>query len=101
MFRVIVEQAVKDDVLLLYCDLKTRHPGSHHPVRWLDDIQAAIAELAESAERCGLAYEDRFFAETVRQRLHNSYKILFAIRGDRVHVLHVRHQHQNPADLVP
>lgn len=47
-----------------------------------------------------LAYEDRFFAETIRQRLFDSYKILFVIREDRVHVLHIRHQAQDPEDLL-
>ena len=101
MFRVVVEREARDNVRARYDELKTRTPGSDHPARWFDEIRAAIAGLAESAERCGLAYEDRFFAETIRQRLHGSYKILFTIREDRVHVLHVRHQHQDPAALRP
>lgn len=101
MLQVIVEQEARDNVRLLYQDLKKRNPGSEYPVRWFVGIRAAIVELGESAERCGPAYEDRFFAETIRQRLYESYKILFTIRGGRVHVLHVRHQHQNPADLLP
>jgi plasmid stabilization system protein ParE len=47
-----------------------------------------------------VAYEDRFFAEPIRQRLFDSYKILFAIREDTVHVLHIRHQAQDPEDLI-
>lgn len=101
MFRVVVEREARDNVRHLYDDLRARNPGSSYPARWFAEIRAAIVDLAESAERCGLAYEDRFFVETIRQRLQDSYKILFTIRGDRVHVLHVRHQHQNPTDLLP
>jgi hypothetical protein len=53
------------------------------------------------AQQWGLAYEDRFFAETIRQQLFDSYKILLAIRKDTVHVLHIRHQAQDPEDLIP
>jgi plasmid stabilization system protein ParE len=101
VFRVIVEQEARENIRALYDELKTRNPGSSYPVRWFDEIRVTIAALAESAERCGLAYEDRFFAETIRQRLHESYKVLFTIRGDHVHVLHVRHQHQEPASPLP
>jgi plasmid stabilization system protein ParE len=34
------------------------------------------------------------------QRFFDSYKILFVIREDRVHVLHIRHQAKDPQDLL-
>jgi plasmid stabilization system protein ParE len=40
-------------------------------------------------------------AETIRQRLFDSYKILFATREDVVHVLHIRHQAEDLEDLTP
>lgn len=80
MLLVIVEQEAKDNIRLLYRDLQSRNPGSDYPAVWFDGIPA-VAALAEAAERSGLAYEDRFFAETIRQRLYDSYKILFTIRG--------------------
>ena len=101
MFQVLVEREAKDNIRLLYRGLERHNPGFGYPVRWLNEIQAAISDLAESAERYGPAYEDRFFTETIRQRLYGSYKILFTIRGGRVHVLHVRHQHQNPESVAP
>ncbi len=72
---------------------------SVYPDNWYFGIREAIRDLARSADECGPAYEDRFFAEKIRQRLHDSYKILFAIRGDRIHVLHIRHQAQDPEEL--
>jgi plasmid stabilization system protein ParE len=54
-----------------------------------------IATLANFPERCGLAPESEHFDEEIRQlpygKRPNVYRILFVIRGDTVHVLHVRH----------
>jgi plasmid stabilization system protein ParE len=36
----------------------------------------------------------------IRQRLYDSHKILLTTRGDGVHVLHIRHQAQDPEDLL-
>jgi plasmid stabilization system protein ParE len=98
VFRVVVEREARDNIRDLFRDLKERDPGSGYPVRWLSGIQAAITDLAVSAERHGPAYEDRFFTDLIRHRLYESYKILFTIRDDRVHVLHVRHQRQDSED---
>ena len=100
MFRVRIEIEAKNDLRKHYRNLRSRNPGSEYPDRWYYGIRAAIRDLAASARECGLAYEDRFFAETIRHRLFDSYKILFAIRDDCVHVLHIRHQAQDPEDLI-
>ena len=100
MFRVRMEAEAKTNLRDHYQDLRSRNPGSEYPGRWYFGIRAAIRDLATSAPECGLAYEDRFFAETIRQRLFDSYKILFVIREDHVHVLHIRHQAQDPEDLL-
>lgn len=95
-----MEAEAKDNLRQHHRDLKSRNPGSACPDRWYFEIRAAIRDLAVSAKECGLAYEDRFFAEPLRQRLVGAYKILFVIREDRVHVLHIRHQAQDPEDLL-
>jgi plasmid stabilization system protein ParE len=100
LLRVTLEQEAKDNLREHYQNLRTRNPGSSYPDDWYFGIRAAIRSLADSADRCGLAYEDRYFAERIRQKLYDSYKILFAIRGDQVHVLHIRHQSQSPEDIV-
>lgn len=99
MFRVRMEAEAKNNLREHHQNLRSRNPGSAYPDRWYFGIRAAIRDLATSARECGLAYEDRFFAETIRQRLFDSYKILFVIREDRVHVLHIRHQAQDPEEL--
>jgi plasmid stabilization system protein ParE len=101
VFRVRMEAEAKNNLRQHHHELKSRNPGSAYPDRWYTGIRAAIRDLATSAAECGLAYEDRFFAETIRQRLFHSYKVLFVIREDRVHVLHIRHQAQDPEELAP
>ena len=100
MFRVRIEVEAKNNLRKHYQNLRSRNPGSEYLDQWYSGVRAAIRDRAESAQQCGPAYEDRFFAETIRQRLFDSYKILFAIRGDTVHVLHIRHQAQDPEDLI-
>jgi plasmid stabilization system protein ParE len=100
VFRVRIEAEAKNNLRKHYQNLRSRNPGSEYPDQWYYGIRAAIRDLAVSAQQCGLAYEDRFFAEPIHQRLFDSYKILFAIREDTVHVLHVRHQAQDPEDLI-
>ncbi len=100
MFQVRIEIEAKDNLRNHYRNLKARNPGSSYPDTWYTGIRAAIRELATLAAQCGLAYEDQYFAEPIRQRLYDAYKILFTIRENRVHVLHIRHQAQNPEDLA-
>jgi plasmid stabilization system protein ParE len=100
MFRVRIELEAKNNIRKHYQNLRSRDSGSDYPDRWYYGLRAAIWDLGSSAEQCGVAYEDRFFAETIRQRLFDSYKILFAIREDTVHVLHIRHQAEDPEDVI-
>ena len=90
----------KNNLREYYQNLRSRNPGSTYPDQLYYGIRAAIRGLSVSAQQCGLACEDRFFAETIRQRLFDSYKVLFAIRENTVHVLHIRHQAQDPEDLI-
>jgi plasmid stabilization system protein ParE len=100
VFQVVIEAEAKDNLRKHYRRLKARNPGSTYPDVWYHGIRGAIRDLAASAKHCGLAYEDRYFPETIRQRLYDSYKILFAIRDRCVHVLHIRHQAQDPEDFT-
>lgn len=100
MFRVRIEIEAENNLRKHYQNLRSRNPGSEYPDQRFYGVRAAIRDLAVSAQQCGVAYEDRFFAETIRQRLFDSYKILFAIRGGTVHVLHIRHQAQDPEELI-
>jgi hypothetical protein len=92
MFRVRIESEAKNNLRKHYQALRSRNPDSEYPEHWYYGIRAAIRDLAHSAAQCGLAYEDRYFADAIRQGLFDAYKILFVLRDDTVHVLQPRVQ---------
>ena len=80
---------------------------SVHAVRWIDGLHDAIRGLAEFPARWPLARERGIFGEDIRQLLYGKapyvYRVLFIIRANIVHVLHVRHgarRAMTPDDLV-
>jgi len=64
-------------------------------INWYNGCIEAIESLSVSPKRCPLAPENSYFKEEIRQLLYgkrrHAYRILFTVRNDRVHVLHVRH----------
>lgn len=63
--------------------------------RWLNAIEAEINTLSRFPERCPRPCEDGLFKHELRQlvfgRRHGRFRVIFTIREDAVHVLHVRH----------
>jgi plasmid stabilization system protein ParE len=63
--------------------------------RWFNAIEAEILSLAHFPERCPRAREAELFPYDLRQlvfgRQHGRYRIIFTVRAQTVHVLHVRH----------
>jgi len=71
---------------------------SEAPVRgaeWFNGLVEAIGSLSRNPERCALAPQSPLFEEPVRQLVYGKrggrYRILFAVRGETIEVLHVRH----------
>jgi plasmid stabilization system protein ParE len=64
-------------------------------IRWFLELERAIKSLESFPERCALAPENQRFPFEVRQLLYGRkphvYRILFAVEGETVQVLHVRH----------
>ena len=64
-------------------------------LRWFKGLREAILSLSESPLRCVLAPENEAFPFEVRQLLYgkrsHALRILFAIEGNVVTVLHIRH----------
>jgi plasmid stabilization system protein ParE len=64
-------------------------------LRWLEGISAHILQLSDFPLRCPVIPESREFSVKIRQtifgRSRGSYRILFTIDGETVHVLRVRH----------
>lgn len=63
--------------------------------KWFNGLEAAIYSLEDFPQRCPLAEESRAFEVDIRQLVYGkrvgTYRILFTIVGDAVHILHVRH----------
>lgn len=63
--------------------------------RWFDAIEAEIVSLEHFPKRCPRAREDRLFPyelwQLVYGRRHGRYRIIFTVREQTVHVLHIRH----------
>jgi plasmid stabilization system protein ParE len=63
--------------------------------RWFSAIEAEIYSLAHFPERCPRAREADLFPYDLRQlvygRKQGRYRIIFTVRMQAVHVLHVRH----------
>ena len=69
---------------------------------WLNGARAAIETLSSFPRRCPLAPENDDFEGEFRQLLYGEFRILFTIKEEVVHVLHVRHgarRYMAPDDL--
>ena len=67
---------------------------------WLRGAYEAIDSLRSFPGRCGFARENENAPFEIRQLLYKSHRILFTVRGDTVHVLHVRHGSQRELEEV-
>ncbi len=91
-YRVLLTPTAQADADAAYEWLAKR---TDRAVDWFNGLADSIESLSQLPARCKLAMESAEFDEPVRQRLYgkspNVYRILFIIRSDVVHVLHVRH----------
>jgi toxin ParE1/3/4 len=103
-FRVELSEQAQRDVSAIYDWLRSQQAGDAGE-RWFRALGTAIGSLADVPARCSLAAEDRDASVEVRQLLYgrrpHTYRILFAIEGDVVQVLHVRHARRRPAKIQP
>jgi len=72
-------------------------------LRWARNLRAKIATLKTSLQRCPIHPDSEVYGKEVRVLVYGKrrgvYRVLFAIRGDTVHVLTVRHSAQrSPAE---
>jgi plasmid stabilization system protein ParE len=65
--------------------------GKHEAQQWVRQLRTAVREqLAVVPKAFPVAPEDEEFPEEIRQMIVGRYRILFTIKGCKVHVLHVR-----------
>ena len=88
-YTVIVEERAKRDIRDAAYWMAQHSPEK--AMLWHFEIEEAIVSLENSPFRCPLAGESRYSPEEIRQLIFEKYRILFAVREEEVHVLHVRH----------
>ena len=88
-YEIEIQDSALEDL-----DLARRWISRRSPSRaesWLNGARAAIETLASFPRRCPLAPENDDFDGEVRQLLYGEFRILFTVKDEVVHVLHVRH----------
>jgi plasmid stabilization system protein ParE len=92
-FAVVIGRTAREEIADAVYWIFQRSPDA--AMKWLDGMEQTIAGLAEFPTRCPLAPESDVTGSEIRQQLYgrrqHKYRILFVIRGQTVHVLHVRH----------
>jgi len=98
-FRVELSAQAQSDISSIHDWLRSQSAGETGE-RWFVALGAAIAALMSMPSRCPMAPESQDSPIEVRQLLYgrqpNVYRILFAIEGEVVQVLHVRHGRRRP-----
>ncbi|HKQ49582.1 MAG TPA: type II toxin-antitoxin system RelE/ParE family toxin [Phycisphaerae bacterium] len=95
-FRVITSPSVEEEINDALVFIAKHSP--ENALKWANQIEDAILSLKEVPERCPLAPESEEFNVAIRHLVIGNYRVLFTIRGDEVHVLHVRHGARRPID---
>lgn len=102
-FHVELSDQAQRDIGAIYDWLRSEQAGNAGE-RWFVAFRAAITSLASLPSRCPLAPENRDSPVEVRQLLYGErphvYRILFAIEGTVVQVLHIRHGRRRPMRLT-
>lgn len=97
-FRVVIEPRALADIESAAFYLLDRSKSARVAQRWVRGIRAKIATLKTIPRRCPIDPDSVAYGEEVRLLTYGKrqgvYRVLFAIRGDAVHVLTVRHSAQ-------
>jgi plasmid stabilization system protein ParE len=97
-YRIILQPSAESDVDQIVGYLSERSPQG--AVAWCKAWDTLLAELRQRAEGFGLAPESSQYDEEIRQALFKTrrgrtYRALFVIVYDTVHVIHIRGPGQN------
>lgn len=95
MHRIVIEPSALRDIADHYRYLEKHARSADYPERWYESIEQAMFGLADFPLSFALAPENEEFEEEIRHRIVGSYRLLFTVHRDAVHVLHVRHGRQD------
>ncbi len=88
-YAVVFEESAQADVRETY-HWDCRAWGKREAQQWVRRLIAVSQQLAAVPKGFPLAPEDDEFTEEIRQMVVGRYRVLFTIKGRKVHVLHVR-----------
>jgi plasmid stabilization system protein ParE len=89
-YAVVFEESAQADVRESY-NWGCRVWGKREAQQWVRQLRTAVSkQLAVVPKGFRLAPEDDEFSVEVRQLVVDRYRVLFTIKGRKVHVLHVR-----------
>ncbi len=87
-YRVIVQPEAQAEIGSFYYYLRDSDPA--YADRWLLGLHEAISTLNELPFRCSFAPESENSPDVIRQLLYRWNRILYAVQGQSVRILHVR-----------
>src|SRR5512140_85955 len=89
-YVVIFEDSAQTDVRASF-EWDCRTWGKREAHEWIRQLRNAVLKrLGVMPTAFPLAPENRDFSEEIRQMIVGRYRVVFPIKGRRVHVLHVR-----------
>ncbi len=89
-YTVIIEDEARADIQKSY-DWGCRAWGVKQAQKWVRDLRAHTrSTLTVTPEGFPLAPENEESSEEIRQMIIGRYRVLFVVKGKKVHVLHVR-----------
>jgi plasmid stabilization system protein ParE len=83
-------------------DYIAEHGAPEIALQWYEGLEAAVGSLESMPARCGYAPEHEAFPGIeLRQLVYHSHRLIFTIRENEVHVLHVRHVARANVESLP
>jgi plasmid stabilization system protein ParE len=97
-YHVVIQPRAERDIRTSALWILGQSGSGATALRWARNLRARVATLKTSPQRCPVDPDSEAYGEEVRVLLYGKrrgvYRVLFAIRGDTVHILTVRHASQ-------
>ncbi len=92
-FEIIIQPSAQIEIEYAYQWIASQSPS--RAIRWYNNLIDTIYSLETFPTRCVIAPENEDFEDEIRQLLYGKksgiYRVLFTIRENEVHILHIRH----------
>lgn len=101
MRYVVIFRPEARDEALDAADYIAEHGSPEIALRWYEGLAGVIASLAQMPASHGYAREHGALPGVeLRQVVYKSHRLIFTIRGDEVHVLHILHVARSSLDQI-